>query len=285
MRVSANCRAALWRYGIAEINNMLPLIASLQNPKIKNLVKLRERRERDRQKLMLIDGERALSLALLNNFSVEIVFFREDSSGSSMINKAHQNKVLLQPVSADVFEKISYGNTTDPFVGLAPQPDFTLDNLLDHLNPLYLIAEGLEKPGNLGAILRTVDAAGVTGLILCDSHTDIYNHNVIHASRGAFFTVPMARTSSAAAIQWLKERGIQVLSASPDAPRLYSDIDLGGPTAIAVGAEHSGLSASWLHETLIKIPMTGQVDSLNVAQTASILIFEAVRQRLAAKSS
>lgn len=262
---------------------MLPLIASLQNPKIKNLVKLRERRERDRQKLMLIDGERALSLAFLNNFPVEVVFYREDLNDSAMLDKARLKKVLLQPVSADVFEKISYGNTTDPFVGLAPQPDFKLDNLIDHPNPLYLIAEGLEKPGNLGAILRTADAAGVTGLILCDSHTDIYNHNVIHASRGAFFTVPMAQTSSAAAIQWLKERGIRILSASPDAPRLYSEADLSGPTAIAVGAEHMGLSASWLLETPIKIPMTGQVDSLNVAQTASILIFEAVRQRLAAK--
>ncbi len=259
---------------------MLPRIASLQNVKIKNLVKLRQRGERDRQRLMLIDGEQALRLALLNNFPIEVIFYQEQTAHCAMLDKARLKKIPLQPVSAGVFEKISYGNTTDPFVGLAPHPVFSLNTLPHLTNPLYLIAEGLEKPGNLGAILRSADAAGVTGLILCNSHTDIYNPNVIRASRGAFFTVPLAQAGSDTAVQWLKDHGVQILSASPEATRLYSQIDLAGPTAIAVGAEHVGLSAPWLAETLVKIPMNGQVDSLNVAQSASILIFEAMRQRI-----
>lgn len=258
---------------------MLPRIASLQNNKIKNLVKLRRRSERDRQKLMLIDGEQALRLALLRNFPVDCIYYHEEIVQSEMLDQARNNKIPLQPLSSGVFEKISYGNAPDPFVGLAPQPDFSINTFLPTAAPLYMIAEGLEKPGNLGAILRSADAAGVTGLILCGSRTDIYNPNLIRASRGAFFTVPLAQTSSDAAIHWLKDRGIKILAASPDAVRLYSRIDLLGPTAIAVGAEHQGLSAPWLAETIIKIPMSGQVNSLNVAQAASILMFEAVRQR------
>jgi TrmH family RNA methyltransferase len=142
-----------------------------------------------------------------------------------------------------------------------------------------VIVEGLEKPGNLGAVLRSADAAGVTGIILCDNQIDGWNPNVIRASQGACFTVPLAVASTAVALAWLHQAAIRILAATPTASQFYTQVDMRGPCALVFGAEHHGLSEVWQHETLLRIPMVGQVDSLNVAQAASILIFEAVRQR------
>ncbi len=229
---------------------------------------------------MLIDGERALRLAMLNNVKIESIFFKEEAGSSDLLEETAGKKILLQPVSNDVFSKISYGGSPDHFIGLASQPEFSLQNMSQPENAIYLVAEGIEKPGNLGAILRSADAAGVTGLLLCNSRTDIYNPNVIRASRGAFFSVPIADTTSEAALIWLKDNDIHIYAASPYAELLYTKADFTGPSAIAIGAEHEGLSAPWLKEDIVKIPMKGQIDSLNVAQSASILIFEALRQRL-----
>ncbi|MFQ5576670.1 MAG: TrmH family RNA methyltransferase [Anaerolineae bacterium] len=260
---------------------MLPAITSLQNPTVKNLVRLRRRRQRDRQRLMLIDGLRALELALKNGFRVETVFAAEDALSGDWRQRPWFGGARVQPVSGAVFSKIGYGDTPDGVLGLAPQPAFELRALPVPPRPLYVVAEGLEKPGNLGAILRSADAAGASGIIVCDSRTDICNPNVVRASRGALFTVPVAQTSTPAALRWLRERGVQVLAAAPDAGRPYTGADMSRPTALAVGAEQRGLSETWLAETPVSIPMTGQVDSLNVAQTASVLLFEAVRQRAA----
>jgi len=261
---------------------MTTAITSLQNPHIKNLVKLRQRRQRSRQKLMLIDGARALRLALRNGFPVRTVFIAEDvvSAHDDLLAETRQAGAAIQPVTAAVFAKIGYGDSPDGVLGLAPQPDFRLDDLPQPANALYLIAEGLEKPGNLGAILRSADAASVAGLLVCDSRTDIYNPNVIRASRGAFFSVPVAVAPTAAAIDWLTGRGVQIVAATPAAERPYFDVDMRRATAIAVGAEHSGLTDVWFRHPTVRLPMAGQVDSLNVAQSASILLYEAVRQRL-----
>lgn len=258
---------------------MQPAITSLQNPQIKNLVKLRQRRQRDQQQLMLIDGVRALTLALRNGFSVETLYYRSEIASPVLIELARSKAVRLQPVSEAVFQKIGYGDNPDGHLGLAPQPKRQLADLPHRPNPLYLIAEGLEKPGNLGAILRSADAAGISGLIICHSQTDIYNPNVIRASQGAFFTVPLAVTPHNVLLPWLREQHLVVYAAAPHAEKNYSTVDMTGPTALVVGAEADGLTATWFNFTTVGIPMVGQVDSLNVAQTATLLIFEAVRQR------
>jgi TrmH family RNA methyltransferase len=142
-----------------------------------------------------------------------------------------------------------------------------------------VVTEGLEKPGNLGAILRSADAAGVTGLIVCESQTDIWNPNVVRASQGAFCTVPIAIASAPEALDWLRQHHFQILVATPAARQCYTELDLRLPSALIMGAEHTGVSPIWHSERPIRIPMAGQVDSLNVAQAAAILLFEAVRQR------
>ncbi|MEM7030807.1 MAG: RNA methyltransferase [Chloroflexota bacterium] len=258
---------------------MLPIITSLQNPQIKNLVKLRQRRQRDRQKRMLIDGIRPLTLALRNNFPIETLYYCEDRVSLVLLELARSKDTRLQPVSEMVFQKIGYGDNPDGHLGLAGQPDFNLSYLPTRSNPLFLIAEGLEKPGNLGAILRSADAAGISGLIVCNSQTDIYNPNVIRASQGAFFSVPIAVEDREKTFKWLREQGIQVYAAAPDAEQSYSDVNLTIPTALVVGTEADGLSDDWFSFDTVSIPMHGQVDSLNVAQTATLLMFEAIRQR------
>lgn len=260
---------------------MTALITSLQNPTVKRLVALRQRRARDREQAMLLDGARAIRLALANAFPLTTLYYDAEtaSTHAELLQRAQTAGVSLQAVSAVVFQKIGYGDHPDGLLGLATQLAVTLAALPTPANPLYLVAEGLEKPGNLGAILRSADAAGVTGLIVCDGQTDIWNPNVIRASQGAFCTVSLAVAPSAETRAWLHERGCQILVAQPDAPHVYTAVDLRTPTALVVGAEHAGLSPVWHGETPIRIPMAGQVDSLNVAQAASILLFEAVRQR------
>ena len=260
---------------------MVQMITSLHNPTVKNLVKLRQRRERDRQQQMLIDGARALRLALQNAFPVSAIYYAEDVAHihTDLLQRARITGVHLQEVSATVFHKIGYGENPDGVLGVASQPRADLTALPVRGLPLYLVTEGLEKPGNLGAILRSADAAGVTGVIVCDSQTDVWNPNVVRASQGAFCTVPIAIASAPEVLDWLRQRHIQILVATPSASQGYTQIDLRLPSALVVGAEHTGVSPAWHSAIPICIPMAGQVDSLNVAQTASILLFEAVRQR------
>jgi len=260
---------------------MVQIITSVHNPTVKNLVKLRQRRNRDRQHLMLIDGARALRLALHKAFPVSTIYFAAEVAlrHADLLQHARIAGVALQEVSAAVFHKIGYGDNPDGVLGVAAPPGATLGALPVTGLPLYLVTEGLEKPGNLGAILRSADAAGVTGLLVCDGHTDIWNPNVVRASQGAFCTVPIAIASASEVCAWLRQRHIAILVATPAAGRCYTEIDLRRPSAFVVGAEHTGVSTIWQPATPIRIPMAGQVDSLNVAQAASILLFEAVRQR------
>ena len=260
---------------------MVRTITSLHNPTVKNLVKLRQRRARDRQQLMLIDGARALRLALHNTFPITTIYFDEDVAHihADLLQRARVTGVVLQEVSAAVFHKIGYGDNPDGILGVAAQPRAELTALPARGLPLYVVTEGFEKPGNLGAILRSADAAGVTGLIVCDSQTDIWNPNVIRASQGAFCTVPIAIATAPEVLAWLRQRHIQILVATPSASQCYTEVDLRLPSALIMGAEHAGVSSIWHSEHPIRIPMAGQIDSLNVAQTAAILLFEAVRQR------
>jgi TrmH family RNA methyltransferase len=261
---------------------MVQTITSLHNPVVKNLVKLRQRRARDRQHLMLIDGARALRLALHNAFPVTTIYFAADvaHTHADLLQRARATGVALQEVSAAVFHKIGYGDNPDGVLGVAAQPGLELTALPAPSLPLYVVTEGLEKPGNLGAILRSADAAGVTGLIVCDSQTDIWNPNVIRASQGAFCTVPIAIASAPEVLDWLRQHHIQILVATPAARQCYTELDLRLPSALIMGAEHTGVSPIWYGECSVRIPMAGQIDSLNVAQAAAILLFETVRQRI-----
>jgi TrmH family RNA methyltransferase len=184
-------------------------------------------------------------------------------------------------VNERVFEKIAYRDNPDGWLAVFPLRRHRLEDLTPGDVPLIVVAEAIEKPGNLGAILRTSDAAGVTAVIACDSVTDIGNPNVVRSSKGAVFCVPVAEATTAETITWLRARGIPIVAATPQATLSYSDIDMTGPVAIAVGAEKPGLSRAWLDQAdiTVQIPMVGRVNSLNVATSAALLVYEAVNQR------
>ena len=257
-------------------------ITSLSNPAVKDLVKLRQHRERAKRGMILIDGARALRMALCNGFPVSAVYFSQAVADkqADILRKTQDAGGRVQAVAPAVFRKISYGDHPDGLLGVAPCPHVTLADLPGASQPLYLVAEGLEKPGNLGAMLRSADAVSATALVLCDGRTDIWNPNVIRASQGACFAVPVAIATATETLLWLRRGAVQVVAAAPTAPQSYYEVDLRPASALVLGAEHDGLTPVWRHEIRVRIPMAGQVDSLNVAQTASILLFEAARQRL-----
>jgi len=259
------------------------LITSLQNPRIKELVKLRTRRARDRSGEMIIDGGNAITLAIKNGFRVSTVYLHGEAGTEEILSLARERSIELCHVTGDVFTKISYGNVAQGFVALAVKPDFSIDSFMqDRTADRYIVAVSFEKPGNIGAVLRSADAAGNTAVIAAGALTDICNPNVARSSLGALFTVPTAVVrNEAEAISWLKDRGIPVYAAVPDNGEDVFGIDLSGPCAFAIGNEHSGLSGIWTGDPEIKkisIPMSGQIDSLNAAQTATILTFESLRQ-------
>jgi TrmH family RNA methyltransferase len=253
-------------------------IISLQNPKVKYIVKLREdKRQRQRDGLMLVEGHDEISLAISAGYqprtiltAPEIVVRQMDVVGAEIIS-----------VNRPVFEKISYRENPDGWLAIFPIPKTSLADLKPGDSPLVIVAEAVEKPGNLGAILRTADAAHVDALLVCDRRVDLWNPNVVRASRGAVFTVPTVEVESSIALTWLRSRGVQVLAATPAARASYTSVDLTRPTAIAVGTEDDGLTEFWMSnaDMHVRIPMMGKVNSLNVSIATALLVYEAIRQR------
>jgi TrmH family RNA methyltransferase len=184
-------------------------------------------------------------------------------------------------VNRAVFEKMSYRENPDGWLGVFPIPQTSLDDLKLSESPLVIVAESVEKPGNLGAILRTADAAHVDALLVCDPRVDVWNPNVVRASRGALFCVPVVESDNVSALNWLNSHKIRVLAATPSAEVLYSNVNLREPAAIAVGTEDEGLTGFWLSsaDVKVKIPMMGKVNSLNVSVSTALILYEAVRQR------
>ncbi|MEJ5224253.1 MAG: RNA methyltransferase [Anaerolineales bacterium] len=252
-------------------------ITSLQNPRVKQVVRLREKRQRERDGLMLVEGWDELTLALGAGWQPHTVFHAPELATRAI--DGIQTEVLT--VSRPVFEKMSYRDTPDGWLAVFPLPAPRLQDLRLSPVPLLIVAESVEKPGNLGAMLRTADAAGADALIVCDPRTDIYNPNVVRASRGALFSVPAVQTSNAAALDFLRRQGITILAATAHTDVRYTDANLRQPIAIVVGTEDEGLSDFWLtHADLkVKIPMVGRVESLNVSVAAALIAYEAVRQR------
>jgi TrmH family RNA methyltransferase len=263
------------------------MIASLQNPRVKHVVRLRDRRRREAEGVMLIEGGDELALALAAGVQPATVFKCPELLRTTRDALRFTPQTELIEVSRAVFEKMAYRHNPDGWLAIAPAPRRSLADIapvLGRAHPaLVLVVEGVEKPGNLGAMLRTADAAGVDGLIVCDPATDLGNPNVVRASRGSLFTVPVALAESTAALDRLKSLRIQTVAATPGATLSYTAVDLRGPVALVVGAEDAGLSDEWLRraDVQVRIPMAGKVNSLNVAASAALLLYEAVRQRAA----
>jgi TrmH family RNA methyltransferase len=253
-------------------------ITSLQNPKVKQIVKLREdKRQRQSDGLMLVEGHDELTLALRAGLKPQSVLTAPELATRTI--DIPEAETLT--VSRAVFEKMSYRDNPDGWLGIFPIPKIPLEEIKVSAIPLVIVAESIEKPGNLGAILRTADAARVDAVIVCDPRVDIWNPNVVRASRGAIFTVPTVESANSNALAWLKSRGMQILAATPSADNLYTDVNLREPVAIVVGTEDRGLTDFWMSNADIKvqIPMMGKVNSLNVSIATALLAYEAVRQR------
>lgn len=258
-------------------------ITSLQNNRIKNIVKLSKAKERKTQNLFILEGARELTLALSAEYRVDSVFICPE-----LFEKTDYPKVLdtipeniQYEVSPQVFEKIAYREGSDGLITLVKPKTHTLSDLKLNNNPFIIILEAVEKPGNLGAILRSADAAKVDAVIICDPLTDIYNPNAIRSSVGCIFTVPTAICSSEEAKVWLKENKIKSYAAELKASNWYHEEDYTQPSAIIMGTEADGLTSFWLDnaDKRIKIPMRGKIDSLNVSVSTAVITFEAMRQR------
>lgn len=264
-------------------------ITSTDNPRIKQLVHLREKRTRDATGLFLIEGFRELSRAFAGNVTIQELFICPElflgENERGLIASLQKKGTKVIRTTEKVFHKISYRDRPDGLIAVAVQMRFTLttiEKVLQGKNaPLLVIAEAVEKPGNLGTILRSADGAGADGVIIVDRCTDIYNPNVVRASVGTLFTVPVVESSSDAVIPWLRERRIAIAAATPSGSTVYYEADFTKPVAIAFGTEQLGLTRQWMAAATLQvvIPMHGVADSLNVAQASTILLYEAARQR------
>ncbi|MBM4422966.1 MAG: RNA methyltransferase [Chloroflexi bacterium] len=261
------------------------IITSAQNPRVKHVIALRERKQRKRDGLMVVEGFDELSLALDCGVKLKALFYCPALFGAvdadGLQERFRQSQTEMIEVDERVFEKMAYRENPDGWLALAPAPQRTLDDLQLGPHPLLVIVEAVEKPGNLGAILRSADAAGADALILCDPTADIGNPNVIRSSRGTVFSVLVAEATSDETLKWLRARAIRVVAATPEASALFTEVDFRGAVAIAVGAERQGLSHMWRQsaDATARIPMAGRVNSLNVASATTLFLFEAVRQR------
>ena len=254
-------------------------ITSTQNPKIKSLVALQQKASaRREQGLFVVEGRREMEHCINAGFHIRQLFHCQE-----MCSLPHSipDTCDIYDVSPTVYEKIAYRGSTEGIIATVEARQNKLQDLALGENPLIIVLESVEKPGNLGAILRSADAAGVDAVVVCDPLTDLYNPNLIRSSIGAVFTVPCVACSSDECIAYLKSRSIQILTAQLQDSSLYYATDMTRPTAIIMGTEATGLTDKWraAADAHIRIPMLGRLDSLNVSVSAAILMFEAVRQR------
>ena len=268
-------------------------ITSAQNPRIKHLLLLQQKsQQRRREGLFVVEGVRELQHCIEAGFEMDSLFVCEELVPST-IPPCKEGNIFFLP--RFLYEKVAYRGSTEGVIAIMKERKLTLTDLKSHLSPhtshltpltshhspLIMVLEGVEKPGNLGAVLRSADAARADAVIVCDPLTDLYNPNLIRASIGALFTVPTVACSSSECIAFLKENGIRILTAQLQDSQLYYDTDMRSPVAIVMGTESTGLTQQWRDaaDAHIRIPMLGSLDSLNVSVSAAILLFEAVRQR------
>lgn len=257
------------------------LISSLQNPKIKISLGLKNRKNRDLSGTFLIEGYREVKRALDADRTIDLLFFCPEFFLGENEEKILKRCPECYRCTKKVFAKISYRDRPDGLIAIAKQEHRSLKDLVLRENPFLAIAESIEKPGNLGTILRSSDAAGTDGLIVCDPKTDIHNPNVVRASVGTLFTQQVIEAGAEETIRFLQEKKIPIIAATPHARKEYTELEFKGPVAIAFGTEQYGLSEKWFTDAClsVKIPMLGDADSLNVASATTILLYEVVRQR------
>lgn len=254
-------------------------ITSAQNPKVRRLLELQQKSsERRKSGLFVVEGRREIERCVSKGYHVDSLFWCPAIYGPEEPAVACDR---LFSVTADIYNKVAYRGGTEGLIAEITANPLSLNTLSLSSSPLVVVMECVEKPGNLGAVLRTADASGVDAVIVCDPLTDLYNPNLIRASVGAFFSVPCVACTSEECISWLKANGIQILTAQLQDSSLYYDVDMTRPTAIVMGTEATGLTDKWRQaaDAHIRIPMLGLGDSLNVSVSAAVLMYEAVRQR------
>ena len=266
-------------------------LSSPQNPQIKALVRLRQRRARDQEGLTIIEEPLVLRRAWESGYPLLAVYYCNDlmtAPARELLEdlraalRAGQTTLKLVELSADLLRKAAYRDQPEGILAVAPQQKRHLEDLVLRDKPLLIVLENVEKPGNIGAALRIADGAGADAVLVTGEGTDLFNPNVLRASRGSFFTVPAVHCHIGEARDFLHERGLKGLATTPTATDSYTAADLTGPVAVVLGCEHDGLSEAWLKDEgcqAVRIPMRGHGDSLNVATAAAVILYEAVRQR------
>lgn len=260
-------------------------ITSVANPRVKAAARLRGRRERDRQGLTLIDGVRETMRAMSGGAVIREAFVTPehctDPECLALLERLREESVPIWELGEEAFGKLAYGDRVDGVVAVAETPLRRLEDLVLPPEPLIAVVEGVEKPGNLGAILRTADGAGLNAVIVAESATDLFNPNIIRASLGAVFALPVSVASTGEVLAWLRDSSIAIVAARVDGSIDFAEANYSGAVAIALGSEARGLSDAWgeLARASVRVPMLGVADSLNVSATAAVLFYEALRQR------
>jgi TrmH family RNA methyltransferase len=260
------------------------VLSSTRNPRVKAVAALRDRRARDEAGLTLIDGVREVARAIAGGAAIVEVYVdraRLRDEGLAALDAARATGAEVIECAPFVLDRLAYGDRGDGIVAVARIPDASLDRLVLPADPLLVVVEGVEKPGNLGAALRSADGAGADAVVAADPRTDLFNPNAIRASQGTLFALPVAAAPSPDVRAWLRDRGVTVVAAKVDAALPYSAVDLRGPVAIVLGSEATGLTDAWSGDDVvsIRLPMLGVADSLNVSIAAAVLLYEARRQR------
>jgi TrmH family RNA methyltransferase len=262
-----------------------PALASPSNPRIKSIARMRDRRERESTGLTLVDGAREARRALdagvdvVEAFVCEPLLAGEDARAA--LDALRDRRVPITATTEQAFAKIAFGDRAEGLVVVVRSPTRGLDDLTLPGEPLLIVVEGVEKPGNIGAILRSADGAGADAVIAASPRTDLANPNAIRASAGTIFAVPTAAATTSDVIDWLREHRIRSIAARVDAEQPYTEADLTGPLAIVLGTETQGLTDAWHAADVeaVRLPMHGVADSLNVSVAAAVLLYEARRQR------
>jgi RNA methyltransferase, TrmH family len=256
-------------------------ITSSQNPRIKSLLALEKPRERKKQQVFIIEGLKELRLAAGEGYRIHTVYYCDEMISVDAITDILTDEIQTIPVSKDVFDRIAIRENSGGVLAVARMKNHNLENLLLSNTPLVLVLEAVEKPGNLGAILRTADAAGLDAVIICDPQTDFYNPNVIRSSLGCVFTKQIASATSEETIGWLRKNKIAIYCTYLKASTPYDQTDFTRSCALVMGTEATGLSDVWVKNSdgNIIIPMQGKIDSMNVSTATAVVVFEARRQR------
>ena len=257
-------------------------ITSIQNPLIKSLVLLQEKAKARKQSgTFLIEGKREIELAIKGNYQLETILFLPELITENEINKLVKSKVELIEITKEVYQKLAYRDTTEGILAVAKTKTLSLNDLKLPENALILVMESIEKPGNIGAMLRTCDAAKIDAVIIANPKTDLYNPNIVRSSVGCLFTNQIASDTTENVIQFLKDKKIAIFGATLQNSNFYHTQDYTTASALVVGTEATGLTQAWRNNATqnIIIPMQGEIDSMNVSVASAILLFEAKRQR------